>query len=265
MCAVKSPASSQRSIASSGSAGNGAYDASYDRPMDSRQALLTGRLADERGRRVAFVSHCLLNENTRYLGGAFTAGAVPEVVTGLLEAGVGISQMPCPEQRAWGGVLKRWLLRAHGIKGSPLYRLRGPLLRLFVAYTRLSYARLARRVARDIADYQRSGYEVVGVIGVGSSPSCGVSHTLDLLGSLEVIAACPIASIDRTTMNQRAVAGCRTQGEGLFTEQLRRRLDSAGITVPFVEYDIVAEMGGETQDPVAELLRAGSGGTSAEA
>lgn len=230
----------------------------------SRLALLESRLADERGRRVAFVSHCLLNENTRYLGGAFKAGAVPEVVTALLEAGVGISQMPCPEQRAWGGVLKRLQLRAHGTKGSLLYALRRPLLRLFVAYTRLAYARLARGVAREIADYQRSGFEVVGVIGVGSSPSCGVSHTLDMRRSLEVIAACPIASIDRATMNERAVVGCRTLGEGIFTQRLRRRLDRDGITVPFVEYDIVAELRGEAQDPVADLLRA-AGGTSARA
>jgi hypothetical protein len=215
---------------------------------------LANRLADERGGRVAFVSHCLLNENTRYLGGAFTAGAVPEVVTGLLQAGVGISQMPCPEQRAWGGVLKRVMLRAYGTEGTLLYPLRGPLLRLFVAYTRRAYARLAHGVAREIADYQRSGYEVVGVIGVGSSPSCGVGHTLDMRRSLEVIAACPIARIDRTTVNEQAVAGCRTPGEGIFMHELRRRLDRSGITVPFIEYDIVAEMRGEAQDPVAELL-----------
>ena len=228
----------------------------------SRAALLASRLADERLRRVAFVSHCLLNENVRYLGGAFKAGAVPEVVTGLLQAGVGISQMPCPEQRAWGGVLKRLLLRAYGSRWTPLYLLRRPLMRLFVAYTRLAYARLARGVAREIADYQRSGYEVVGVIGVGSSPSCGVSHTLDMRRSLEVIAACPIASIDRTTMNEQAVAGCRAPGEGIFTQELRRRLDRSGIRVPFVEYDIVAEMRGEAQDPVAELLRAASASRS---
>jgi predicted secreted protein len=221
---------------------------------ESREAVLSRRLADDRGRRVAFVSHCLLNENTRYLGGAFTAGAVPEVVTGLLEAGVGISQLPCPEQRAWGGVLKRLLLRAHGIMGSPLYLIRRPLLRLFVTYTRLAYRRLARGVAREIADYQRSGYEVIGVIGVGSSPSCGVRHTLDMRRSLEVIASCPITAIDRPTMNEQAVAGCRTVGEGIFTEELRRRLGRGGISVPFIEYDLVAEMRGERQDPVAELL-----------
>jgi predicted secreted protein len=48
-----------------------------------------------------FVSHCLLNENTRYLGGAFRPGAVGEVVDTYLRAGTGICQLPCPEQLAW--------------------------------------------------------------------------------------------------------------------------------------------------------------------
>ena len=30
-------------------------------------------LADKRSRRVVFVSHCILNENVRYLGGAWPA------------------------------------------------------------------------------------------------------------------------------------------------------------------------------------------------
>jgi hypothetical protein len=47
-------------------------------------------LADRRGRRVVFVSHCLLNENVRYLGGAGRRGSVDEVVEGFQAAGVGI-------------------------------------------------------------------------------------------------------------------------------------------------------------------------------
>ena len=97
------------------------------------------------------------------------------------------------------------------------------------------------------------------MIGVGTSPSCGVRHTLDMRRSLEVIAACPLASIDRPTMNEQAVAGCRARGEGIFIGQLRRRLDREGIAVPFVEYDIVAELRGETQDTVSELLGAAAG------
>jgi hypothetical protein len=38
---------------------------------------------------VVFVSHCLLDENARYLGGAFHPGAVPEMI-GLLRRGVGL-------------------------------------------------------------------------------------------------------------------------------------------------------------------------------
>jgi uncharacterized protein YbbK (DUF523 family) len=72
----------------------------------TRQFLLE-RLEDERSKRVIFVSHCLLNENTRYLGGAFRPGSVSELVDGWQREGMGVCQMHYPEQRAWGGVLKR--------------------------------------------------------------------------------------------------------------------------------------------------------------
>jgi uncharacterized protein YbbK (DUF523 family) len=227
--------------------------------MRRREALLSDRLADARGREVVFVSHCLLDENARYLGGAFHRGAVPEMIE-LLRSGVGVHQMPCPERRAWGGVLKPQMLRAYGLRDSPLYPLRGVLFRLFVWRTRLVYRGLARRVAHDIEDYSRSGVRVLGVIGVGASPSCGVTMTLDLRRSFETIAACPLAGIDRTDLNERAIVGCRAPGEGLFTRALKRRLARRGLDVPFVEYDLVAEMRGMPQpESLAGLLSPGAG------
>lgn len=202
------------------------------------------RLRDERSRRVAFVSHCLLNENTRYAGGAFRPGAVAEVVEGLLASGTGIVQMPCPEQRAWGGVLKRRVTPVYGARGGLRGALLRPALALFVLVTRLAYRRLARGVARDLADYARAGFEVTGVIGVGASPSCGVATTLDLRRSAAVLASCPLASLDRRTVNERAIAGCRIAGEGLFVHALRRELTRRGLDVPFAEHDLVAEMRG---------------------
>ncbi len=139
--------------------------------------MLFERLRDERGRRVVFVSHCLLNENTRYLGGAFHSGAVPEIAE-LQRLGIGIHQMRCPERQAWGGTVKRLMIPAYGSNGTVLYRFRAPLLRLFVWYTRLAYWRLARAVVKDIREYQRSGVRVVAIVGVGASPSCGVSHLM---------------------------------------------------------------------------------------
>jgi hypothetical protein len=38
---------------------------------------------------------------------------------------------------------------------------------LFLACTRLTYRRLARRVAAEVADYTRSGYTVEAIVGIG--------------------------------------------------------------------------------------------------
>jgi deazaflavin-dependent oxidoreductase (nitroreductase family) len=140
---------------------------------------LASRLGDARSGRVVLVSHCLLNENTRYLGGAGRPGCVPEVVQGCVDAELGMVQMPCPEQRVWGGVLKRHLLRAYG---SPILKprvLRGVVLPMALAYTRWRYRRLARTVADQVADYRRNGLEVAAVLAVDGSPSCGLERSLD--------------------------------------------------------------------------------------
>ena len=161
------------------------------------------RLADARSRRVVFVSHCLLNENVRFLGGATRAGAVCEVVDPYLRDGVGIVQLPCPEQHAWGGVLKRSMLRLYG---RPILRRRA-VRRSFVAVARrvteFEYARLARRAAAEIADYISCGFEVVDVVGVGASPSCGVTTTVDLDGAIAAMAACDRDTLDPTMVNNR--------------------------------------------------------------
>jgi predicted secreted protein len=213
----------------------------------SAAKLIAERLADERSRKVAFVSHCLLNENTRYQGGAFRPGSVAEIVAELQRLGVGIYQMRCPEQRAWGGVLRRQMIRAYGSRGTVEYRLRRPALALFVWYTRAVYRRLARDVVTDVEDYVRSGFDVIGIVGVGASPSCGVHTTLDLRRSLEAAAALPLESIDRATFNRDVVVACRVSGQGLYVRELRRQLDRKGLNVPFLEHDLVAEMRGESQ------------------
>ena len=213
--------------------------------------LLLDQLHDERSRRVVFVSHCLLNENTRYAGGATRPGAVAEIINELIAAGYGIHQLPCPERLAWGGVLKRHSLRLYHSKGRPLYAVRGVLLSAFLLWTKVIYGRLARPVARDVADYQRAGVVVVGIVGIGASPSCGVITTLDLRASLEVVAACPAAALTRDVMNEKAVLGCRRPGEGLFITALDRELKRRRLTVPAFEHDLAAELRGKPQAVLA--------------
>jgi uncharacterized protein YbbK (DUF523 family) len=213
--------------------------------------LLLDKLRDERGRRVVLVSHCLLNENTRYAGGATRSGAVVETVDELTAAGYGIHQLPCPERVAWGGVLKRRTVWVYGSKGAPLYPLRGVLLTAFIWWTKAVYRRLARQAAREVADYQRAGIAVDGIVGIGASPSCGVTTTLDLRASLEVVASCPAAALTRDVMNEQAVLGCRRAGEGLFVQALDRELKRYRLTVPAMEHDLAAELRGDRQTLLA--------------
>lgn len=81
-------------------------------------AVLLDRLANGRRRRVVFVSRCPLNENVRCIGGATCVGAAWDVLDRYPTDGVGLYQMPCPEQHAWGGVLKRGQPGRRGAKVS---------------------------------------------------------------------------------------------------------------------------------------------------
>ena len=135
-----------------------------------------------------------------------------------------IYQMRCPEQRAWGGVLKRYGVPLYGSKGTALYRARRSLVWLFTYYSKARFWVAAREVAKDIQDYVRSGLDVVGIIGIGGSPSCGVCRTLDLHRSVEVLGACPISRLDRDAFNEKVIAANLVAGEGLFIASIRRQL-----------------------------------------
>jgi uncharacterized protein YbbK (DUF523 family) len=202
----------------------------------------TRQLRDRRSRRVVFLSHCLLNENTRYLGGACRQGAIQEVLRTCVDGGLGIIQMPCPEEHAWGGVLKRRLLRFFASQGDLVYRLRNFLLPAFLWYTRRVYRRIATQVAEQIADYQASGFTVVAIVGVDGSPSCGVCRRLDVRRGLQLVGQLPVTA-NAADMNAM-VRDCQTDGSGALIELLRQAIVRRGLQVPFLAHDLIAELDG---------------------
>jgi hypothetical protein len=154
-------------------------------------------------------------------------------------------QMPCPEQRVWGGVIKRRLLRAYGLKERHplLYRVRWLLLPLALLGTRLAYRRLAREVAAQIEDYIVSGYRVMCVAGVDGSPTCAVKASLDAR-RLDALCAIPVREI--TPARQAAIMRHAVRpGRGLFIAELERELARRRITVPFTAHDLFAEADGQ--------------------
>jgi hypothetical protein len=61
--------------------------------------------------RVAFVAHCLLNQNSRTAGGARCPGVYSPLVEELRARSWELAQMPCPEL-AFTGLNRFWAVRA---------------------------------------------------------------------------------------------------------------------------------------------------------
>ncbi len=214
--------------------------------------ILQQRLRDNRSKKVIFLSHCILNENVRYLGGACRGNCVREIIEQCLDGNLGIVQMPCPEQHAWGGVTKRWLLMTYGVKGTFLYHVRHLLLPLILLYTKLIYRQLAKATADQVNDYLTSGYSVIGMIGIDGSPSCGANTTLDFERSFELTASMDVESVTVEQMNTIIRKGL-TGGKGLFTTALQKELKKRHIDIPYHAHDLIAEINGKTSS-VGTLL-----------
>ncbi len=201
--------------------------------MNAKIARLTEKLKDERSRRVIFLSHCILNENVRYQGGAFHPGCIDEVVDEIQRQGIGMVQMPCPEIRAWGGVLRKHMWLALGSKNTWLYKMRGILLPLFTWHTRRVSRVIARHVVKEIRDYLQSGFEVLGIVGIKASPLCGITRTLDLKQSFEFASGTILNTLDRETFNEFGVKNLLVDGKGFFIQALENELKMRNLSVRF--------------------------------
>jgi len=117
---------------------------------------------DARSRKVVFVAHCILNQNSRIRRCAYTPSAIPKVPDELIGRGIGIVQMACPELGALG--LGR---------GGPVEiydQLSTPIGRRYLRT-------LAADIVYQVKQYQKQGFRVLGVLGLDGSPSCGVDLT----------------------------------------------------------------------------------------
>jgi predicted secreted protein len=213
--------------------------------MDPKLKLLAEKLKDERSKKVVFVAHCILNENTRYLGGAFRKGCIDEVVDEMQRQGIGIVQMKCPEQKAWGGLLKKYMWQPMGSRNTILYKLKGVFLPFFIWNTRRIYQKIAREIGAEIKDYLESGFEVLGIMGIAGSPSCGVTRALDIRKSFEFLANTDTDDLNRKRMNELGVNELIIEGKGFFIEAIEKDLKKKNINVRFYEHDLSSEIKGE--------------------
>jgi predicted secreted protein len=199
--------------------------------MKTKLNLITKRLKDERTKKILIVSHCILNENTRYLGGAFCSGINPDILKELSIKNCGIVQLPCPEQIAWGGVLKKLIWLPVDTKGKLINYLIRLIYPFFIWYTYFIYHRIALKTVRLIEDYLKSDFEVIGIVGIDGSPTCGVSISLNMYKLFEYHSELSIESLNRVDYNNNLYNRCSQNGKGIFIKQLNKLLTKRRINI----------------------------------
>ena len=129
--------------------------------------------SDARGKKVLFVSHCILNQNAKMDRCAYYSGPIYEIVRVLLEAGIGIIQMPCPELHFLGldRETEQTLEPSIGEEDTRI------ALRMKEPRCRAMLQEIAWDVTRQISEYKKNGFEVLGILGCNGSPTCGVEVT----------------------------------------------------------------------------------------
>lgn len=115
-------------------------------------------MTDPRSNRIAVVCHCILNVHSLEDGLAEYPGLEEDIVETLIEKGVGLVQMLCPETRL------------HGIERLPM-----PKDTYDKPHIRASYAAYAREEVLQLMEFVKKGADIVAVIGAEASPSCGVN------------------------------------------------------------------------------------------
>lgn len=157
-----------------------------------------------RGRKIILLAHCLLNANAKVEGLALYEGCLSELISFLLSSGIAVYQLPCPELTSHG--LKRWSQTIEQYD-NPFYH--------------QHCLNISEMVIREVKEYTRNGYKVLGVIGIDGSPSCGVNITCsgDWKGNPE----------DKPYK--------MVQGAGIFMQHLKTSAQKAGIHLPFKGID----------------------------
>ncbi|MDO8963971.1 MAG: hypothetical protein Q7W30_05685 [Coriobacteriia bacterium] len=160
-----------------------------------------------RSRRVVVVAHCHLDVATKVHGLADYPGARADLIVPLIEQGVGIIQLPCPEATFLG--MRRWGMTRQ-------------------QYDTPAYRRHCERILGPTIDtlsvLAADGCAIEAVLGVDGSPSCGVDRTCVGYEGGEIEAVFAAGDPPVATDAERS---------GVFIEVLRSALGAAGLTVSF--------------------------------
>lgn len=174
---------------------------------------LLGLICLYRNKKIILISHCLLNVNAKVNGLAKYKGVQNELIKLLIDEGIGIIQLPCPEMGCAG--IRRW--------GQAKEQLDTPY---FIKYCNEIFT----PILDQVIDYQKNGYKVIAIIGVDGSPSCGVGQTCSSEKWGGELANCRNTEEIKNDIKM-------VNESGIFMEQIKRLLEDNHLYIPMLSVE----------------------------
>ena len=121
---------------------------------------------DARSKKVMLVAHCILNQNAKMDRCAYYPGAAREAGAMLVDSGVGLVQLPCPELMCFGLAREAdpAIEPTIGEEDTRIAR------RLQDADAQAICRRLVDDLVYQVEEYAKNGFEVIGILGMNGSP-----------------------------------------------------------------------------------------------
>lgn len=181
----------------------------------------------KRNKKIILLCHCIINSNSKVEGLSQYGGTFKEFVNFIGDKGIGIIQLPCPEMIIYG--IKRW----------------GHVKEQFdTLFYREQSRKMLKPIVQQTKSYLDAGYEIVGIVGIDGSPSCGVNYTCSGNFRGEISNNSELAKI-LETLNE-------IESSGVFIEELKDYLGEVGVEIPFMainENDVYSSL-----DKIIEIL-----------
>jgi predicted secreted protein len=128
---------------------------------------------DKRSKKLLLIAHCVLNQNVKIDRCAYYPGVIKEVTQILIDSNVGLLQMPCPELFCLGLDRQVDPVAVTTVESEDTR----VAARMREDAARARCADMVRDLVYQLAEYQKNGFELVGVVGINGSPTCGVETT----------------------------------------------------------------------------------------
>lgn len=215
---------------------------------------------DKRGKKIIYLSHCLINQNLRFPGIAVESGALTELLVPLIKKGIGIEPLPCLERLGWGGVRRQIFFKYFPMVSKNIDSIKYPIIRLFLKIWIRNFKKLCRKEAKKIVnqiqDYHESGHLILGIITTNDSPTCGFTKTINFLEVISKLKELGIKDeFENPTLEimKDLIPRLCENGSGFFMIELLKQMKKSRLDINIIGFNIWNNLVEESERVLKQL------------